>query len=556
MLAASEPLSSMVASCVLDSDAARVLTLLVQVELDEEVQRAVESALGSPGARRLTLGLLHQSLGPDAVAEVAPDAALARAELIITTPSATAFTDSALALDPRVVWSAMDDRSLDPALPLGTLTVSAEFNALADDLTLVHGQDRIRRLQQCLSHTSGIAFIVCSQPDSPQQWRALIRQAGLLGHSVVLELTGDLSALGKYYLERADHISWSLSSPEPQHLAALPDRPWTEVDSGHADVDETDLSAVFGEFDLAGRRLTATQLHQASVAMANLGDPELALARLSAGPIGSMLERVQPRFDWDDLVLPSGQLRRLRALAARYRHRNTVHQQWGLAQWPSPGLVTLFSGPSGTGKTMSAEVIAHELGVDLLRVDLQAVVSKYIGETEKQLEQVFQAASAGDSVLLFDEADSLFGSRSKVSDARDRYANLEVSYLLQRLETYPGFVVLTTNFAGNIDAAFTRRIHASVHFQLPAASEREQIWRRALAQAPLADVDLSWAATSFDLSGGSIRNAALATAFLAAGDGGVVETRHVVGGLVEELVKLGRRPSQDLFGPYWSMLEA
>ena len=305
---------------------------------------------------------------------------------------------------------------------------------------------------------------------------------------------------------------------------------------------------MLGDTPRHGRRLTAHQLQLISEASASLPDPAEALHRLADGPLGASIRRVTPSVTWDDLVVGPTHLDRLKELTARYRYRGTVFGDWGLAEMPSPGLVALFGGPSGTGKTMTAEVIASDLGVDLLRVDLQAVVSKYIGETEKNLELVFTAASAGDCVLLFDEADALFGTRAKVSDARDRYANLEVSFLLQRLETYDGFVVLTTNFQGNIDPAFLRRVHASVHFTMPSPAERLAIWRRALARAPLDDVDLDFVAERFELSGGAIRNAALTTAFLAASEGGRVRMGHLVRGLASELTKLGRRSTPELFG--------
>lgn len=550
------PAGQIAIACDLPTAAAWVLALLVLAETDENVQAEIEELLGHPGARRPTYALLTRLLGDEALGALAPGGPLDRAELIESTPGA-AFSDTEVHLPGRVVWACLGDLSLDPALPAAARVVRGLPGIFGDaSLALVHGPDRTRRLQTAISVTRGAAFLVTTAPATDLDWRALVRQAGLLGVAVVLELDGDLDAPGRRHLERAMHLAWAISSADPQHVSALPDRPWQEHAASPAPADDVEILEILGPIGLGGRRLTADQLRLASVAAANLGNAEAALRRLSAGPLDSLLSRTTPRVGWNDLVLPSTQTRRLRALADRYRNRGTIHQQWGLAQYPSPGLVALFAGPSGTGKTLSAEVIAQELGVDLLRVDLQAVVSKYIGETEKQLEQVFETASAGDSVLLFDEADSLFGSRSKVSDARDRYANLEVSYLLQRLETYPGFVVLTTNFAGNIDQAFTRRVHASIHFQLPSAPEREQIWRRSLANAPLDNVDLAWAAQAFDLSGGSIRNAALATAFLAAADGEVVRTEHLVGGLVEELVKLGRRPSEDLFGRYWSLVDA
>lgn len=544
-------LDQVVRSCELPDPAARVLALVFHIEVDESLQSVVERMLGAPGARRATVGLLARVLGADVVSQLTADAPLSRAELLQRHQDGQVFTDHTLGLDPQVVLSLLGDTSLDPALPLGTTVLEGDPRAPGvDELTLVHGPDRIRRLQAAIQHTLGIAFLVVPEPRTDEQWRAVVRQAGLLAHTVILEVDGVLGPEGRHHIERTSHLAWSVSSPQPQPLDRLPRRPWTEVAAGDHPATDTEIAALLGGPVAEGRRLSATQLWHAADALTSLGNTEAALARLSAGPLSTVLQRRTPRATWDDLVLPQSHTQRLRDLAGRFRNRRVVHDTWGLAEHPSPGLVCLFTGPSGTGKTLSAEVIAHELGVDLLRVDLQSVVSKYIGETEKNLEQVFGAASAGNDVLLFDEADALFGSRSKVSDARDRYANLEVSYLLQRLEIHPGLVVLTTNFAGNIDQAFTRRIHASVHFQLPSPSERERIWRRSLAQAPLGTVDLTWAAESFDLSGGSIRNAALSTAYLAASEGEAIEQRHLVGGIVQELVKLGRRPSPDLFGPY------
>ena len=185
----------------------------------------------------------------------------------------------------------------------------------------------------------------------------------------------------------------------------------------------------------------------------------------------------------------------LRSIVERYRFADQVYDEWGFSATPSRGLVALFSGPSGTGKTMAAEIIAGALALDVFKLDLSAVVSKYIGETEKNLEQAFDAASAGNLVLFFDEADALFGKRSEVKDARDRYANIEVSYLLQRLESYDGLVVMATNFEKNVDEAFLRRIHARIEFAMPGAAERRSIWEHNLpATAPVEDVDVEWIA--------------------------------------------------------------
>jgi len=240
-------------------------------------------------------------------------------------------------------------------------------------------------------------------------------------------------------------------------------------------------------------------------------------ARSAALP--ALAQTVAPQAGWPALVLPAAQQQLLRQIVAHARHRLTVHHAWGFADQGARGLglATLFWGDSGTGKTLAAEVMAHELGLALVRVDLSAVVSKYIGETEKNLRRVFDAAEAAGALLLFDEADALFGKRTEVKDSHDRYANIEVSYLLQRMEAYSGLAILTSNHKAALDAAFQRRLRFVVHFPFPDQEQREGIWRAVFPRAaPLAaDVDFARLAR-LDATGGSIRNMALAAAFLAA----------------------------------------
>jgi SpoVK/Ycf46/Vps4 family AAA+-type ATPase len=202
----------------------------------------------------------------------------------------------------------------------------------------------------------------------------------------------------------------------------------------------------------------------------------------------------------------------------------------------------LFAGESGTGKTMAAQVLGADLGLDLFRIDLAATVSKYIGETEKNLDRIFSAAEGSNAILFFDEADALFGRRSDVRDSHDRYANIEVSYLLQRMDSYPGAVILATNFRQNMDDAFLRRLDFVVDFPFPEAADRRRIWELVLpGQAPLADdVDTAFLANQFKLAGGNIRNASLAGAFLAADEGSAIGMRHLVRGVALEYAKLGR----------------
>jgi SpoVK/Ycf46/Vps4 family AAA+-type ATPase len=228
--------------------------------------------------------------------------------------------------------------------------------------------------------------------------------------------------------------------------------------------------------------------------------------------------RVESLATWADLVLPDPQLATLRQVAVHVRHRLRVYEEWGFARTSARGLGigVLFSGESGTGKTMAAEVLANELSLDLYRVDLASTVSKYIGETEKNLRRVFDAAEESGAILLFDEADALFGKRSEVKDSHDRYANIEVSYLLQRMEAYRGLAILTTNAGAALDSAFQRRLRFAVQFPFPDQTMRERIWRGIFPEsAPLGDLDYARLA-HLNVAGGSIRNIALHAAFLAA----------------------------------------
>ncbi|WP_251152094.1 ATP-binding protein [Cellulosimicrobium sp. Marseille-Q4280] len=272
-----------------------------------------------------------------------------------------------------------------------------------------------------------------------------------------------------------------------------------------------------------------------------------------------LARRVTPAVGWDDLVLATPALRALREVSQRARHRDRVLGDWGMRPGGGRGrgVAALFAGGSGTGKTMSAEVVAHDLGLELYVVDLAAVVDKYVGETEKNLERIFTGAAGVNAVLLFDEADAVFGRRSEVKDAHDRYANIESAYLLQRMETFDGLVVLSTNLRANIDEAFTRRLDVVVDFPVPDDAARRLLWDRCLGSVvPRADdLDLDFCAKAFELAGGGIRSAAVTAAYLAAADDGVVEMRHLVTAVHREHRKLGRLTQPSEFGPYWELVE-
>ncbi|MBN1428163.1 MAG: ATP-binding protein [Anaerolineae bacterium] len=258
--------------------------------------------------------------------------------------------------------------------------------------------------------------------------------------------------------------------------------------------------------------------------------------------LSELAQRIVPLATWEDLVLPDAQMQILREISVHVRQRMKVYEAWGFAARSARGLgiSALFSGASGTGKTMAAEVLANDLHLDLYRIDLSQVVSKYIGETEKNLRRVFDAAEEGGSILLFDEADALFGKRSEVKDSHDRYANVEISYLLQRMEAYRGLAILTTNLKEALDTAFLRRIRFAVSFPFPDAGQRAEIWRRIFpAQTPTNDLDISRLAR-LNIPGGNIHNIALYAAFLAADAGEPVRMSHLQRAAQVEFTKLER----------------
>ncbi|MFC7168496.1 ATP-binding protein [Halobium salinum] len=320
---------------------------------------------------------------------------------------------------------------------------------------------------------------------------------------------------------------------------------WDAVDGLPDGIDTADLAGKF--------RLTGGQIEDAvATARSRAYGTELTVEDVYAGcrlqsreKLGSLGRVVEPVYRWDDIVLPGDKKKHLEEVAAHVEHQGRVYTDWGFKEKFSlgNGVIVLFTGQSGTGKTMAAEIIANEVGLDLYKIDLSSVVSKYIGETEKNLSQVFDEAENSNAILFFDEADALFGKRSEVSDAHDRYANIEVNYLLQRVEEHDGAVILTTNFKQNIDEAFLRRIHLSVDFPRPDEAARKRIWEgifpvgtppksdgtngeeasagETIANAmpvggtPVGDLDYEFLST-FELTGGNIKNIALAAAFLAA----------------------------------------
>jgi hypothetical protein len=310
---------------------------------------------------------------------------------------------------------------------------------------------------------------------------------------------------------------------------------------------------VVAQFSLGPRNIEAAC---ATLASGSGDEPDLgrklweACRIQSRARLDDLAQRIEPAATWDELVLPEAQRQLLREITAHVRQRTKVYETWGFAEKGERGLgiSALFAGSSGTGKTMAAEVLARELSLDLYRIDLSSVVSKFIGETEKNLRRVFDAAEAGGAILLFDEADALFGKRSEVKDSHDRYANIEVSYLLQRMESYRGLAILTTNLKNALDPAFLRRLRFIVQFPFPDATQRAEIWRRIFpANTPTQDLDLT-KLSRLNVAGGNIRNIAMNAAFLAAEANEPVRMAHLLRAARSEYAKLEKPLTESEIG--------
>jgi AAA+ superfamily predicted ATPase len=402
------------------------------------------------------------------------------------------------------------------------------FNSVtADDAGI---SSRIETLAKVAKSCCRLVILLGSQPWKPGQ---------ALRHSVFIEL--------------------DFSTPNDGERRRL----WEDLcRQGYELGEDVDLGIIASKF-----RFTRGQIEEALAAAQTLarlrspGNARISLTDLHEGcrarssqKLGALARKIQPHYSWTDIVVPDDVLDQLGEICQRVVHRHRVLGDWGFGRKLSlgKGVNALFAGPSGTGKTMAAEIVANELVLELYKIDLSGIVSKYIGETEKNLEQVFEAAEDSNAILFFDEADALFGKRSEVRDSHDRYANIEISYLLQRMEQYDGVTILATNRRGNLDEAFSRRLAFTVHFPFPDEANRRRIWAGIWPEeAPLDEsVDLDLLTRRFKLSGGNIKNVALAAAFLAAQDASPITIAHVIHAVGREYQKMGKPLSLDELSAY------
>lgn len=405
------------------------------------------------------------------------------------------------------------------------------------------------------------------------QAKALYRQGRLLKQAIYLQNWDEFAHAAPYQSHQLWQLakdypylfilqgkeSWEPQSSDRRPLLRYqqPERDYeTRVRMWHDLADELDipvanqyLNEVASKFHLSPQQVARSILAAQDLALSEgieAGEAHLlkGIQANASLQLGQLAQRIEPRVDWQDLVLPQDQLDQLKEVVDRFRYTHCVEEDWGYGSHMNygKGISVLFAGDSGTGKTLSAQVIARELGLVMYRIDLSGVVSKYIGETEKNLGRIFSEARSSNAILFFDEADALFGKRSEVKDAHDRYANLEIAYLLQLIEDYDGIAILATNLRQNLDEAFTRRLDFLIDFPFPDGESRLRLWKIHFPpQAPLdADINMPEIADMYHLAGGNIKNAALASAYYAAAEGVQIASRHIRHAVKREHQKMGR----------------
>jgi hypothetical protein len=568
-----------------------VLLLAAGIEIDSRLRRSVAS-VSERAPPRASFSLALARL-PDAHWDAMSTRAPLRYWNLLTPEPGASLTDAFLRIDERILHYLTGVSSEDETLEgvVRRLEVTGDPRALPDRwierlgaALLAEGApvlivlDRAGGVQPGEDRMTaaaslarlGLDALFVRAHDLPSEARELAGIARHLDRESALSRAVPVIDLDALCDARADHEARAagllgelrsgvlvLGQPSRELLAALPERMALRLTLPAADstrlADAQDaptaraLRRAMHQFNLSGAAL------ETALASLDPGDDardEAAVDRgiwnalrvAARGGLDTLAQRISSDARFDDLVLPPAQLNALRDITHHVRHRDLVFVEWGFSERSARGLglCALFAGDSGTGKTLAAESIANEVGLDLYRIDLATVVSKYIGETEKNLRRLFEAAEASGAVLLFDEADALFGKRSEVKDSHDRYANIEVAYLLQRIEAYRGLAILTTNMKSALDRAFLRRIRFVVQFPFPDPAAREEIWRRQVpARAPVSGIDFR-ALGRLQLAGGNIRSIVLSAAFRAADQGRAIDQELLMDAARAEFAKLER----------------
>jgi hypothetical protein len=563
-----------------------LLVLCAGVELDGRIAASCARAHAEPKRRCASFGLALALLPEPHFDALAPVAPLRRWGLVRLEPG-HGISDGPLRIDERVLHYLLGQNYLDKALDgiviacdgpaklaasqlesarRGAASLGREAAGGRGPVLHVVGGSRAERvaIARQASRELGLNLYVLRGADLPSDARTReelaqlwAREAVLLDGALLVENDSSEAPTGRLavasFLEAAGGVLCLSGGETPElrdrRIILIECRPPSAVEQrdlwrealGDA-APELGLDRLVAQFSLSRDAIEEVAAEARSGEHPQVSSQLWNAVRRRVRPsFGTLAQALEPKASWELLVLPAAQKAVLRDVAVHVRQRQTVYESWGFSERSSRGLgiSALFAGPSGTGKTMAAEVLARELELDLVHIDLSRVISKYIGETERNLSQIFDAAEKGSAILLFDEADALFGRRSEVKDSHDRYANIEVSYLLQRMEAYRGLAVLTTNSETSLDTAFSRRLRFVVRFPHPEHVERSEIWRRVFPErTPIDRLDHERLGR-LEVSGGNIRNIALHAAFLAAEERSAVGMRHCASAARSELRKLG-----------------
>ncbi|MFC4808130.1 ATP-binding protein [Paenibacillus sp. GCM10023250] len=427
----------------------------------------------------------------------------------------------------------------------------------ADCLFLLCREAHLHPAALCLLHTDSLF----AHPDRhPQEIAAFMDTMELFPNLTFVLGTRAWPALQSSGHESLIHVAFELPGPELRRTL------WQRMAVQVPLEESVDLDAVADKFRFTPGRIQHALNMARNLALwrdpvharVSMKDLQVSCNAESNHSLGHLADPLTPAGTLQDLILPPDQMKRLQEIIDQVKYRSVVHEAWGFRKKLSRGrgINILLHGPPGTGKTMAAEVIANELGMDLYRINLSQVVSKYIGETEKNLHAIFQGAEDSYAILFFDEADALFGKRTEVKDALDRHANTEIAYLLQQMEEYDGITILATNLYHNMDAAFIRRMQHCIEFPIPDDRQRSEIWKAMFpSEAPRhGNIDYEFLARQFKISGGHIKNVVLSAAFLAAKEGQAIGMEHLVRAIKREMDKTGKLTSKEDFGIYYALL--
>ena len=566
-----------------------ILLLCLGSEIDRAIPLLIAKAQGDEKQNYPTLNLAV-SIFPQATWSVlSPQNPLQQWKMLEFAPG-FCLTQTAMRLDPRILCyllgvAAIDEQLAEivrfPHISAIALPPSQEKIAQQMIATWTQVQSELPILQLCgsdsgtkmqlvthLCHQLGYSFGILSctslptNPHELHQLKQRWQREAILGNRLLvldcdnpgnndpgntaalrqivetLQTPAILSSRDRLFFPQRNTISFEIPPLDYREQKTL----WETHLGPAANQLNGEMSQLIAQFNLNSTTIKAA-CHSIANPKTDLSGNLWNFCRTQARPrLDELAQRIDSSATWDDLILPELQKEVLQDLWQQLQHRAKVYHDWGFGTPGTRGLgiTALFHGSSGTGKTLAAEVLANHCNLDLYRIDLSAVVSKYIGETEKNLARIFDAASVGGAILLFDEADALFGKRTEVKDSHDRHANVEVSYLLQRMEAYQGLAILTTNYKNSLDVAFLRRIRFMVEFPFPKAEQRSAIWQRSFpSNAPTEKLNYKKLG-NLQVAGGSIKNIAINAAFLAAAEGDPIQMKHILRSTERECLKLQR----------------